>query len=526
MVKYTREKALVSDLYEVYVKDGDDKWQKVTVYTTLCPDGSGYCDLPKEIFKEYNGVPYAPKAKKTYFACVKYQKPVSVKVIFNESVKSFSLRPDLLNKKYVQNDNCITFTAEGEKCIVIEADGDTFGSLNLFFNTSKENAEHKKKLIEFNEGYHTYKNNSHIVLNEHGVPVIDSIIDDTVIFIHDGAVVCASVVLDNVKNVTICGTGVISLVERCYGADKDFDCETLWGPIRYNALPNIYIHNDCSEITISGVVLSCEFRGIVIRNSSDINITNVKIFGNTINSDGINLVNVKRMHIKDSFIKCGDDCIAVFNSYDSIPTLNDGDICDSHSCDIEVDGCVLWTCCRVAMIGGHATNKTNPHDLIENVYIHDNEVLDVPNRVNASLTENSEESLTEHARYWSGILRLLSQSEQLVKNVVFKNMNIHFTKGYRGKCIHAEIRSKNNTSYSEGRGYKIENVLFENINFYNCPDKVMNSVFLADWGDEKIPDDYGIKNIRLKNVLYNGKRIENNDEYITVSGNVSDFIIE
>lgn len=64
MENIVRTSAITTDLFEVYVKNECDKWEKQTVYTTLCADGSGYDPLPEEIYKVYNGVEYAPRAKK------------------------------------------------------------------------------------------------------------------------------------------------------------------------------------------------------------------------------------------------------------------------------------------------------------------------------------------------------------------------------------------------------------------------------------------------------------------------------
>lgn len=512
------EGAMLSDTYTVYVKSVGTDYQQLSVYTALTSDGTGNSQhFPPEFFKEFDGLEYGTRVTKTYFSSFDTDEDAEVKIVYNGNAGNFKIKPETLNKRFRQDGNSVAFTISPGEKLVIEAGGNIFNSLKLFCNEISVPENSKDNYIEFKPGYYTSKNCDYISINEHGVPVIDGIPDNTTVYIHDGAVLCAAVVLKNKHNIKICGRGIISLIERCYGADRNFSAAPLYGGFRYWALPNIYIQSGISNIDIEGICLNCEFRGIVIRNSENINISNVKMISGCVNADGINVMNTRRLLIENCFIQSADDCIAVFTSCDSIPALSDSGYSVSVpvSSDIEAKGCTLFTIARPFMVGGHATGNTNPHDLVENISFHDIEVVDIAN--------NIYKASVEHVRYWSGVFRILSQSEQYVRNISFKNININWTRGYIGKAVHIEVRSDETASYTEKQGYRIENISFENIHFYNCPASIMESVIISDFKGNKPNSDYGISKVTFKNFTYDKKPIEYSQDYIITDDSASDI---
>ena len=126
----------------------------------------------------------------------------------------------------------------------------------------------------------------------------------------------------------------------------------------------------------------------------------------------------------------------------------------------------------------------------------------------------------EHNFYWSGILRILSQSEGLVRNITFQNIRIDWTKGYTGKPIHIEVRGQDQASYTESGGYQIQNVTMKNVSFENCPPRRMPSLIQSAESGEK---DCRIDGVTLENVTFNGKLIAPED--VCLSGNIINFKI-
>lgn len=117
---------------------------------------------------------------------------------------------------------------------------------------------------------------------------------------------------------------------------------------------------------------------------------------------------------------------------------------------------------------------------------------------------------------------MLSQSEQLVRNIKFENIVIDVTEGHNGKPVHIEVRDSRNASYTENQGYRIEDISFKNINVRNHTDKLLPSLIKCRKPlDEN--DDCGISGISFENVTIGGDVITN--EMIVCEGNVKSIKI-
>ena len=427
-----------------------------------------------------------------------------------ENVKEVKVKPECAKVNYSYNDGHFVFSAENDCNFYIEPDGDIFGGIHIFCNTKKEIINDKENIIEFSDGIYTADNCPYIRINEHGIPVIDNVRDNTFIYIGEKAIVNAAIVLKGVKNVKIAGSGMVSLIDRCHGAEKAFSDERMWGAFRYYALPNIYIRSGCENIEIEDVLLNCEFRGVVIRNSEKISLKNVKMFTSTENADGINCYNTSDLLVDGCYIQSADDCFCMYNSCDSIPTLFDDGYEDVKAVcrNVEVKNCIMSSNARPVVLGGHATGSTNPRCIIENIHIHDCEIMETPYRIFGNTKE--------YSMYWSGFLRLLSQSEQIVRNITFENIVVNVTKGHNGKPVHIEVRGSQNASYTENMGYKIENIKFKNIAVKNHTEKLLPSLIRCR---NKISDtdDCSVSGIVFDNVTIDGKKLKR--EQIMMEGN-------
>ena len=156
---------------------------------------------------------------------------------------------------------------------------------------------------------------------------------------------------------------------------------------------------------------------------------------------------------------------------------------------------------RPVVLGGHATGCINPRCVIENIYIHDCCVVGTPYRIYG----NTE----EYSMYWSGFMRILSQSEQIIRNIYFENITVNVTEGHNGKVFHIEVRDHKNASYTESKGYMIENLTFKNINIIGATEKLVSSVIRC----RQLIDDYDnavIKNINFSNVYCKDRVFDKN----------------
>ena len=275
-----------SDKYIVNVTEGGVT-RKAPVYVSLVCDGDGNNKpLPPEIGAVWNGLGKGTNTTKTYFTVFEFEKQATVSIALCEGADSVTVKPKVSDLSF--SDNTVGVTLTEPQNFVIQPDGDIFGGLHVFANRPYEPMRHMPKIIEFTAGVHTVENSPYIQNDEFGNPLIVGITDDTLVYLHDGAFVCADIELIGLKNVKVAGSGILSTVHRCHGAENGFWGDKMWGAFRYGAKPSILIRSGCQNIEIEGVVLNSEFRNIVIRNSDGIKITNVKMFSSAENADGIN----------------------------------------------------------------------------------------------------------------------------------------------------------------------------------------------------------------------------------------------
>lgn len=505
--------ARISDKFSVWVRQESDDWKPVSVYLALTPDGtSNWIKIPNEIYKEFNGLTHGTVAEKTYVTSFVFDGEVEVRICFYGEVETFNIKP-LGSVVFEQTQNEIQFTIDKPCKLDIEPDGDILGCLHLFAEMPKEyQQEDYEHVIHFEKGFHTAENNKYIKYNNNGFPVVTVDNDNTLVYAEQGAVVCANVEIVNASHVKVAGYGIYSLLDRCYGSENDFDGTVLYSGFREYALPTIYVHAQCEDIVLQDVTLFSEFRGVSIRNAKKVLIDNVKIFSHAVNGDGINGINVCDMEVKNCYVHSSDDSFALFTSVDSITTLYDEPAVTLEPlvANISMHDCILWTNARAFMIGGHATNKKEPHDVIENIKIYDCQIVGDASDIKGGRTYGE-------LLYWSGVFRILSQSEQLIRNISFENVRFDWTKGFEGKPIHIEVRGGNTVSYSEtGGGYRIENLLFKDINFVNLPEKVMQTYIKSVDIEDR---NYGIENVIFENVVFDETKFCKED--ILCEGNVS-----
>ncbi len=487
-----------SDKYLVTViKDGEVCQLPVSL-ALICDGDGNNKELPPEVAAEYDGLGMGTNTTKTCFTSFEFDGTAEISVQTN--AKAVTVKPILPHTFDVET-GIVTLAVNGDCSFVIQPDGDIFGGLHVFCNKRRPIPQGKRHVIKFPAGVHTEENSPHIQNDEHGNPMVVGITDDTLIYLDHGAVVCANIELRGLQNVTVAGTGILSTIHRCHGAEANFDLPKLWGAFRYHAKPSIHVRSGCRNIEINGVILNSEFRNIVIRNSDHITINNVKMFGSVENGDGINCYNTSELLVDGCYIYSCDDCFCMYNACDSIPTLFDEgyDNVTAVCRNVEVKNCLMCSASRPVVLGGHATGSTDPRCLIENIQIHDCYIMETPKRIFGCSRERE--------MRWSGHLRILSQSEQIVRNICFSDIRIDNTRGCISKPIHIEVRGNANASYTESQGYRIENITFRNITVGGHTEECLPIVICCRQPRDE-SDNCGISGITFDNVTFGGKPVD------------------
>lgn len=482
--------------YSVKVKVGG-RWKEVPAVFALTADGTGNkYRIPDEIFEEFGGIRKSNKVASCAVVSVASEKRVKFKICFLKTgqVRIEKLKPG--EKRIVCPDG------DSIHCVVISVDGEVI----------KRVEEYPHRMI-FARGYHTIDNNAIITADTSSAPIVN-IPDSTVVIIEEGAHVCAAFNIEGAKHVRICGNGYINQLERCAGKDCDNGVDSL-GAFRRGVMPSVYIHRGSSDISIEGIKIISDFRGICGRCSKDIDVSNVVVMTSSANGDGINFANCTGCMIENSLVHSEDDCLAIFNNCDSIHHLWDEDFDWPAVCSgITMRGCILWTACRPFCIGGHGTGtRLEDENIIEDVVVENCIVAGQANTINADWSENT----INYRKFWSGGFRILSQSNQTVRNVSFKDIVYKWTPGYNGQPIHICVRDSSKTSYTETGGWRIENVLFENISFVACnPQRLPVYVKAPEVGDGSGRE---ISGVTFKNVTFDGEILSDAD--ISVEGAVN-----
>ncbi len=506
---------MTSDVYEVKLTQGD-VCETSSVYLTLCPHSINcHNRISEEMKVEFNGITdgggEATLFDKAYFTGFTTDAETRVTVKINQAFEKI----DVIGKEFEVDGDVVTFSmCPGEKTVVMV--GDDFGKhLTISADREYEIPTDAENLVELKPGFYTAENCEYITLNTYGAPVF-SVPNNTVVYFHRSAVVNAAILLENKHNIKIMGSGIVSTVDRCYGADKGFNVEPNYAPLRKGAVPSVYIKTNSSDISVEGITLSCEFRGVTVRNSKNIVIDNVKAFTSSINADAINMMNVVNMLVNDCLTISTDDSIAVFTNCDSILFLDDPE-CENpvhYSANIEVKNSILITGARIFCLGGHSAGGMDPRDLFENFYAHDIKGFRIGG---AAVTE-------KHAMYWSGPLRIISQTEQYVRNIKIENVTIKQHHKYNGKLIHIQVRSDAEASYTETNGYRVENVELSNIDFVANGEIIVPSLIKSQ--SDITEEGYCIDGVHLKNIRIAGKMLENTPAFLNVAGPVKNLTVE
>ena len=510
------EEVRKTDMFEVEVSADSVKWERVPVAMTLVATGRGHRKLTAEEYAEWGGYPKAPYVDKCAIASLSTTQKVWFRVS-HPTAKSFTISPERRGVKAVMVNGKAVFAVEGGAKLMIVPDGDVVRTLSLLIDDDTKpllNMRRFDHIIRFKKGYHTAANNPLIKLNEYGAPVVTIREDNTMVVLEEGAHLCAAIDIRSAKGTRISGRGFINLLDRCYGADKNFEGE-LVGAFRDNVVPAIYIHENASNVLVQDITIITDFRCITSRNAEGIHIENVKMFSSAQNGDGVNVINTQRVRVNNSYIHSQDDCFCGYNNCDSIRFLWDDEkyMKGQPTSDLVLTNSVVWTNCRPFVFGGHATGATNPRCVMENILVENCEIIGMAN----SLHYEDDFTLKRYntRTFWSGMMRILSQSEQIVRNITFRNIDVEWTKGYNGQPIHIAVRDNSKTSYKESQGYRIENILFENISFRHV-DKSVMPIYM------KAPSDlegYGIYGVKFNNVTFDGKPYK--AVGLTVIGNVN-----
>lgn len=279
---------------------------------------------------------------------------------------------------------------------------------------------------------------------------------NTTVYLAPGAVIKAKLLVDKAENVRIIGRGILD------------------HPIR-----GIEV-TDSKNVLIEGVtVVNPDHYTVFGGGTTKLTVKNLKAFSCKGWSDGIDLMCCRNVVVDNVFLRNSDDCIAIYNHRWNWW---------GGSSDITVQNSVLWAdIAHPINMGGHGDPDSLTGEVLENVTVRNIDIL-----------EHDEDD-----PLYQGSMNIDCGDKNIVRNVLFEDIRVESIQEGRLFCLKVLYNPK----YNKAPGNSIEEITFRNITY----DGVGENPSLIKGIDE----NHSVRNITFENVVINGKRMKDVNEFIT-----------
>lgn len=423
---------IISKAYQVKIKEAGSAWQRPDVY---------YANVAHSV----NNRMAVKHTSYTYFDC---SAKVNVSVTVNNAkVKSVKIRPAAYGIVSQIHGNTITFSMDASQFVSVEINGNILENLQVFANAidTERPTSGNADLIYFGPGIH-----------EIGRMLLPS---NKKVYISGGAIVHGSFIVDHAENVKIFGRGILTQLNvgqefARHENNKSTDSVTT----RKDAILVQYSKN----VEISGIIVIPHKYSVLIGQSENVSIKDLKSFSSEGNADGIDVFCSKDILLDHVFMRNSDDCVAVYGHrwdyYGNVKNLT-------------VSNSILWAdVAHPILVGTHGDSK-NP-DTLENIKFKNIIIL------------NQHENQIDY----QGCMSLNAGDSNLLRDIRFENIAVESIS--KGQLIN--IRVMFNHKYNTSPGDGIENVYFKNIHYAG---KNANMSIIAGYDEKR-----GIKNITFENL--------------------------
>lgn len=402
---------------------------------------------------------------------------VEVEVTSKRVIEQAKIRPLSCNVSFEQSDHKINFRLDNPCKLSIEINDDRFHNLHLFANPFEDQRPQStdSNVLVIEPGVHRTEDILRLISEPNqsgdepdviyfspGMHYLEETVlripSGKTVYLAGGSIVVGSMVCDSVKDVSICGRGILYL--------SNFE--------RYSSFRGIRIVFS-QNITVDGiVVIDPPHYSIYIGKSDTIRINNFKAFSTRGWSDGIDMMSSSNIDIHDVFMRNSDDCIAVYGSrWDFYGDTK----------NVSVKNSVLWAdVAHPIMVGTHGNHEAQG-DTIENLHFENIDIL---------------EHHEPQENYW-GAMALNAGDMNVIRNVVFDTIRVEDFE--LGQLI--DIRVIFNKDYNPEPGNSIKDITFRNI-AYNGKNEKPSRIYGFD-------RDRMVENVLFDNVKINGHVIKHID---------------
>jgi hypothetical protein len=286
------------------------------------------------------------------------------------------------------------------------------------------------------------------------------------LFIEGGAIVRGALHASSAENIRIAGYGIL---DGSYFTDNDKRRSILLEGCKNSLIEDIIMIEPTSWMILLGL-------------SDSITVRNIKQLGSVTTTDGIDVVGSRHIRIENSFLRNGDDCVAIksfdIGRYEKKATMN----FSRDVYDVEVNGCIM-----ISFLGGHAFEIG--HELttesIRDIRFRNCDVLGI------------------HGH--GGVFGINNCDRAVVSDILYENIRVEH---YYNKLVNLRV-IKSRYHRDEERGH-IRNIRFKNIYITNSKfNPGYSTSVIGGYDAEHLVDDVVFENFRINNVkVTNGDQMD------------------
>lgn len=388
---------------------------------------------------EYEALVDMHNVSKSSMVNFDFKGTVEFSVIYNRgTVHSARIRPLSYGFQPLIEGNTLTFSLSKPCNLSVEVNGDIFHNLHIFTNAPETFKPNPKdpNVIYFAPGFHTIKDNMLKIPN------------GKTVYLAGGAVLKASILCENAKDVRICGRGIV-----------------------YKSNDGVGV-NFSNNILIEDLIfLNPDHYTVSSGQSTNLTIKNIRSFSSKGWGDGIDLFSNTNVLIDGVFMRNSDDCIAIYGHRWKF----------FGDCrNVTVQNSTLWAdVAHPILIGTHGNPEPGKSEVIENIKF---ENIDILNHDEPQIN-------------YQGCMSINVSDENLARNIYFENIRVEDFE--QGQLLN--LRVTYNKKYAKAPGRGIKNVFFKNVS-YNGKNANLSII-------EGYSPDRGIKNIVFEGLKINGTEI-------------------
>ncbi len=408
--------------FEVRVRTPHGKWQPVSTYSVN--------------LKVINATTGAGEIKKSSLGYFDFAGPVEVMVTYTKgAVRGARIRPLSYGIEPRVEDKTLRFTLTEPRKIVVEVNGEVFDCLHLLTRSieTAPPAADDPDVLYYGPGVHTTLTGEVIVPS------------GKTVYLAGGAVLQASVNFKGVTNAGLTGRGLI------YGTKAGGSTIV-----------------DSKNIRIDGVGMLNLSSGYAITagQSEQVTITDFGYFSAGQWGDGIDIFSSSEVLIDNSFLRCSDDCIALYtHRWDYYGDTR----------NVTVRNSSLWAdVAHPINIGTHG--NTDRPEVLENLTVSNVDILDH----------------REPQKMYQGCIALNPGDSNLIRNVRIEDVRVEDFRW--GQFIH--LRVAYNRSYNTSAGRGIEGVYVKNLSYTG---QNAQAAMMLGYDETR-----GIKDVTFQNLVVNG----------------------